>query len=352
MKTPKCNHVLGVLLILGMFSACNESLPEREKNPIKPTYITPISVGGADDPAIWVNKADPSNSLILATSGAKGGPLLVYDLQGNLEGDKTINGFQGPDHVDVEYGLKWKSDSLIDIAVLAEKKTGMLRVFRVPDMLPIDNGGIPAFDGEENRNLKGLALYKRPSDGAIFAILGRKKGPMDAMFWQYHLTSDTNGVVTGKHIRTFGKITRNDFETIVVDDELGYVYFSDENTGIQKYYADPQKGNESLALFAKKGIVSDIEGMAIYSKGNGKGYILALDEEEGSIHLFPREGTANNPHDHPLIEIIDMQAVESDGIEVTSIPTSPEFPNGLLVAMSLEKAFHLYDWRLFGVGDQ
>ena len=64
-------------------------------------------------------------------------------------------------------------------------------------MAPIDNGGIEAFEGEqpELRRPMGIALYKRPTDGAIFAIVSRKTGPSGSYLWQYRLSDDGTGTV-------------------------------------------------------------------------------------------------------------------------------------------------------------
>jgi 3-phytase len=48
-------------------------------------------------------------------------------------------------------------------------------------MKPIDNGGLPMFEGqtgEGERDLMGIALYTDPK-GNIYAITGRKTGPKD-----------------------------------------------------------------------------------------------------------------------------------------------------------------------------
>ena len=56
-----------------------------------------------------------------------------------------------------------------------------------------------------------------------------------------------------------------EIEAIAVDNELGYVYYSDEQAGVRKYYADPEMGNEQLASFTKR-CKRDHEGIAIYKK--------------------------------------------------------------------------------------
>ncbi len=61
----------------------------------------------------------------------------------------------------------------VDIAVTGERFTHNMRIFALPEMKAIDNGGIPMFDGEEGleyRDLMGVALYKRSKDGATSLV--------------------------------------------------------------------------------------------------------------------------------------------------------------------------------------
>lgn len=70
-------------------------------------------------------------------------------------------------------------------------------------------------------------------------------------------------------VRTLGKFSKKkEIESIVVDDELGNVYSSDENVGVRKYFTDADKENEELALFALTGITEDHEGLSIFSGKN------------------------------------------------------------------------------------
>ena len=202
-----------------------------------------------DDPAIWINPDDPAKSLILGTD--KGGAIFVFDLDGKIIPEKTVTGLQRMNNIDVEYGFMLGGEA-IDIAVATERPASALRVFRLPEMTAIDNGGIPVFAGEDGdqRLPMGIALYKRPSDGAIFAIVSRKTGPSGSYLWQYRLEDDGAGHVVGTKVREFGTFSDvtsmdegvaelGEIESIAVDDELGYVYYSDELAGVKKYHADP-----------------------------------------------------------------------------------------------------------------
>jgi len=160
--------------------------------------------------------------------------------------------------------------------------------------------------------------------------------------YQYHLKTNESAVSATK-IRALGKFSKKkEIESIVVDDELGYIYYSDENVGVRKYYADADKGNDELALFAQTGITEDHEGLSIYQEKNGKGYIILSDQQANKFHLFTRSGTKSNPHDHHLVRIVLAQTDESDGSDILNMPLNNTFQKGIFVAMSTDQTFQFY----------
>lgn len=322
-----------------------DGLPQHTKDAIQPKYITEKVVYDTDDPAIWINKNDPTQSLIIGTDKEDGGGLYVFDLHGKIIKEKSIPNLQRPNNVDITYGYILDGKK-IDIAVTTERSKNQLRVFSVPDMKPIDGGGLPVFADREIKDPMGLALYKNPKDGLVYAIVGPKDGPSTGYLTQYRIDNAGNNKVKLTKIRDFGNYSGvKEIEAIAVDNELGYVYCSDEAFGVRKYYADPAMGDEELALFGTTEFGRDIEGISIYKNDDGTGYILISDQQQNTFNVFPREGSVDNPHDHALIKSIELMTLESDGSEVTSVSLGNEFPKGIFVAMSTDKTFHIYDWR-------
>lgn len=121
------------------------------------------------------------------------------------------------------------------------------------------------------------------------------------------------------------------------------MYHSDEQTGIRKYYADPDKDNEALALFGQGEYTEDNEGISIYKFNDGTGYILVSDQSANRFNVYLREGTNGNPHLHRRIASIPVSTRQSDGSDVTSI-SLPGFAGSLFVAMSTDGTFQLYRW--------
>ena len=309
---------------------------------VQPTVITEQVNFDTDDPAIWINPQDASQSLIIGTDKETEGGLFVFDLNGKIV--NKVPGLKRPNNVDVEYGFNFQGKK-IDIAVTTERQQNKIRIYEVPSMEEI--GAISVFEGETDRDPMGISIYKNPQTDEIFAIVGRKFGPTGTYLWQYKL-SENNGKVTGEVVRKFGNFSgKKEIESIAVDDELGFIYYSDEGFGVRKYYADPAKGNQELALFGQKDFKEDVEGISIYDTGNGKGYILISNQQADTFNVYRREGDNGNANQHYRIAEIPVSTKESDGSEVVNVNLGPKFPNGVFVAMTNGKVFHYYDWREF-----
>ena len=324
--------------------------------PVKPTLETAAVSDDADDPAVWINAKDPSRSLIVGTNkvAAPGGALYAFGLDGQVR--QRIGPLDRPNNVDVEYGLE-AGQTRLDIAVTTERLESRLRVHAVTEAGLRDVSGpegIPVLAGEQGEGAMpmGIALYKRPRDGAIFAIVAPKTGGRDRYLWQYRLTASANGIVSGALVRRFGNYSgTSEIEAVAVDDELGYVYFADEDYGIRKWHADPDHpdANRELAVFGSSGFEMNREGIGIYPDVNGGGYIVCVDQIPGGSRLrfYPRRGLEGRPHDQDrLLHVVRIAADSTDGMEVVRAGALPGFPHGAVIAMnSSGKNFHVYRWE-------
>ncbi len=339
--------LFGIFGLFFLLNSCHPgaggSTPDGEI--IEPLRVTDLLPHDTDDPAIWIDSLHPEKSMILGTDKDSSGGLYVFDLNGKIDTQRSITGLQRPNNVDVEYGLMLAGKKT-DIAVVTERLTHKLRVYSLPDMQAIDQGGIPVFEGETGegyRDLMGIALYRDPT-GIVYAIVGRKSGPQDGTYlWQYRLEDNGQGAVAARLVRKFGKYSGlNEIESLMVDDKLGYVYYSDEGVGVRKYFADSANGNVELALFGKEGFSIDHEGISLYETSDSTGFLLVSDQGSNRFHVFPREGAPGNRHMHPDIRVVRVRAQESDGSDITSFPLDASYPRGLFVVMSTDRTFHYY----------
>lgn len=366
---------MATALVLFASSGCRRASPAPDEDSTKPPpapsrlsqaleieaeYSTASLSNDPDDPAVWVHPTDPSGSLILGTMkvAAPAGAVVAFGMDGQIR--QVISGIDRPNNIDVEYGLQL-GGKRFDIAVVTERLARQLRIFRIEptDGRLVDIGAVPVLQGQpgEAGAPMGIALYRRPRDGATFAIVAPKEGPRQGYLWQYRLADAGAGRVGATLVRRLGNFSatsirdENEIEAVAVDDALGYLYYSDEADGIHKWHADPDHADAAreLAHFARTGFRGDREGIAIYALPDGTGYIVVTDQidEDSEYHLYPREGAAGNPHDHSReIAVLRGGADATDGIEISSRPLGPGLPSGVLVAMnSGPRNFLVFRWQ-------
>lgn len=320
---------------------------------IQPDFATEAVPHDIDDPAVWVNRADPAKSLILGTDKEKAplGGVYAFDLDGKIV--QRITGVDRPNNIDVAYSLRTASGS-IDIAVAAERFQNQLRVWSIAPstgLLSDVTGSTKVFEGDKDEFAMpmGVSTYRR-RDGRIFAVVSRKTGPRFGYLHQYELVANAQGEVDLRFVRAFGEFsTKKEIEAIAVDSWANVIYYSDETVGLRKYPADPdaRKSNEPLAFFRTSGFEGDHEGLAIYADKGGRGYFVSTDQIDGdSKYYVYRRRHAGEGRDSQPIAVFTGGADQTDGIEISSAALGTKFPKGLFIAMnSKDKNFLVYDWR-------
>lgn len=332
--------ILSFLLILGLFPI------ELNVNSISPDIVTEQTPHDTDDPAIWVNKDDPSKSLVFGTDKRNSdGAIYAFDLEGRIIEEKTLRGIQRPNNVDVHYDFPIGKSKKVDLLAFTERGKKQVRLFSVPDMKPLDNGGFKVFQDEEDSEFRkpmGISFYRSPSTGEFYLIVGRKKGPREEYLYQYKLLAK-NSKVRLELVRKFGNFSGvKEIEAIAVDDDKGYVYYSDEGVGIRKYHAEPSKGSEEIGCFGNGLFKKDVEGIAIAEHEDGKGFVIVSNQQNDTFNVFSR---GNNT----FIKEIALGSDDSDGCEVVVMPLNSTFSSGLFVAMNDERNFFFYDYAKLGL---
>lgn len=329
------NKLLLFLILYSLLIGCKKNnLPV-----IEPKLRTEKTPNDTDDPAIWFNKTNPEESLVFGTDKDElNGGVYAFDLKGKIINEKSLTGLSYPNNVDVSYGFKLNDFSSTDLIAFTEREKNQIRVFSVPDMKMLDEGGFKVFEDDsliQNRKPMGIAFYNNIEEDKTYIIVSRKEGPINNYLYQYQLISDSLGVKT-KLIRKFGKFSgKKEIEAIAVDNELGYIYYSDEDHCIRKYYANPEKGNEELACFGADYFERDIEGIAI-AKYNNTGYLIVSNQQAHSFNVFDRNS-------NEFIKSINLGTIETDGCDVIAQSLGNTFSNGLFVSMTDSKEFLFHD---------
>ena len=330
---------------------------------IRPAIQTEAVPDDADDPAIWVNPTDAAKSVIVGTNkhAAPSGGLYVFGFDGKLK--QRIAGLDRPNNVDIQSGFPLKN-RFVDIAVTTERNKRCLRVFAIENGVLRDLApqGLPVFVGEagESGAPMGVALYKRPRDGAVFAVVSRKTGPAQGYLWQYRLTFEDQ-TLRAEKVRELGQFSgKGEIEAVAVDDEMGAIYYSDEGAGYRKWAADPDdaRAKDELGIFgvesASDRFGGDREGIAVAPGETSRGVLVVSEQikvDAGSggtvFRIYRRGGSNENSDDQSeLLARVRGGADDTDGLEVTTQSLGPAFPRGALVAMNSNgRNFWIYDWR-------
>ena len=327
--------VLASLAAVSVVTLWHEPVAEEG---IHPRLRLPSVQTDADDCAVWVHPREPARSLIMGNDkeGDHAG-IYVYDLTGRVVQFVPL---RRPSALDVRRGIRL-GGKVVDLCVVLESDTSELKAFAIdPEALRLrdvtSQKGIPT--GVQGRS-HGMALYRRPSDGALFAFVSpRGRGPLT----QVQLLDDGSGRLTGKVVRKFGQgAVRSMAEAMAADDALGFLYVADESYAVLKFRAEPDAPGEPVAAFATgDGISGDREGIAIYQKPDGTGYIIVGSEADNTLKVYARGG-----ENRFLATLHPVEAVRSDALEVTSAPIGEGFPDGLLVCHSSPaKSYFVYSW--------
>lgn len=314
-----------------------QSVPSSVAQPTgnaQPTVETaPVGNDGdaADDPAIWVDPADPSRSVVVGND--KGGALEVYDLTGKRI-QRIVEGFFG--NVDVLQGVATGTGE-VDLAVVY--RAG-LRAYEIDastrqlrNITDEATGSIATPAGGE-----GLCLYRSPTDGATYAFSNSRDGRVT----QFALTdSDGDGLIEGQSVRAWD--VGGEIEACVADDETGDVYISEEDVGIWKYGAEPSDPATETdrvlvdSLVQAGGhLVSDVEGLAIVYQSAGAGYLLASAQAAAKVDnfyaVYERQGKNRFLR---RFRVVDGTAADgcshTDGIAATAADLGPAFPHGVFI---------------------
>jgi 3-phytase len=290
-----------------------------------PAVGTPMDEDAADDPAIWVDPVDPTQSRIIGTD--KKGGLYVYDLQA-----KELQFVQAGlvNNVDLRDGFQF-ADGVAPIVVASDRDDQTIAVFRFDPatrQLSPQLAAIPSTFPE----VYGICLF-RTQAGAMQVVATSALGPVK----QWELTASANGIAA-KEVRSFdlGSIA----EGCVADDATGSLFIAEENVGIWRLAADPSLGDMRV-LIDKAGegghLTADVEGLAIYDGPNRGGYLIA--SSQGSDEFAVYERTEDNAYigSFKIGAGNGIDAVTgTDGLEVTSVSMGPDYPGGLVVVQDDE----------------
>lgn len=285
----------------------------------------PVGTGradAADDPAIWIDPANPDRALIVATDKKAG--LHVYDLSGK-------------DIAFTQAGLVNNVDVAGNIIVASDRNDGVnahLAVFRLDAGKPAITslGRAAAGTGEAY----GLCLAKTAPGAPITAALIVKDGtvrvgtltvdgaaPSFTVQWEYKIPTQSEGCVF-------------DGDTL---------YVGEEDAGIWQLVPSGRTATARLvAPVDNQRLVADVEGLATIDH-KGRRYLIASSQGDNAYAVFRLPG----------VDYAGRFAVtagkygatsETDGIEAVAGNFGPAFPDGIFLAQDGDNAPKAQNFKL------
>ncbi|WP_308367405.1 MULTISPECIES: phytase [unclassified Microbulbifer] len=374
--------------------------PELET---RPTFDD--EVGGyraTDDVAIWINPRDTEASLVLASQ--KEGGLAVYDIDGKLLQDILAPTPPGPDdnpgrinNVDVAYDFLLSGYGQVDIAVVSDRGLDQLRIYVIDrddpngPLIDVSAASLPWIFAASQEEVKeeftayGLTTWQWFGNTEVFVTQNGE--PVVA---RLRLVNRGDGTVTYEHLGTIDLPTqfllpdgttwepctdpdeRPFAEGLVVDDDRGILYVAQEAVGIWKvpvwfYQGRPRlvdtvgeygvpwtyeaDADEECVIhydqdsgYGGKWLTTDVEGLAIYDGGHGRGYLIASSQGSDTFVIYDR-GWGNTPIGEFRVVADDgIDGVNgTDGFDVTNVDVGGEFDDGLLVLQDEPNTPDVYD---------
>jgi len=280
----------------------------------------------ADDPAIWVNPANPSSSLIYG-SNKKGG-LAVYNLEGTEVAYYPIGNIN---NVDILYDFPLEN-SLITLLGCSNRSQQSIDLFRInpgdgkleniaESVLKVDTGKID--------DIYGFTFGKDLESNTAYAIINGKNGRLQQ--FEIRTTPDNRLTLDLSREVPFDSQT----EGMVADNQQGLLYVGEEGRGVWKLQLSPDSGDKKNLLAGSDdtnpNIVYDIEGLTIYD-GDSSQYLLASSQGNFSYAIFEVGETNQYLKSFKIVGSASIDGVEeTDGLDVVTDSLNATFPKGLLV---------------------
>jgi len=282
----------------------------------------PVQQGSVVSAAILLDRENPADSRILGAAGEGG--IEVYALDGQrlyTDASRRVT------LVDTHYNFDLAGqDTPLIVAIDAASSELLAYTLDKTDNNLKQVGQAGLVTGIE---VGGLCLYHSPLSDKFYAFV---LGEGFAQQWELF---DQQGEVTARRIRNlpvgFGAAQ------CAVSDRDSSLYYSQETAGVWRFNAEPESDPEPVAIDLAQPFgrySGDIKGMALLEYAEEGGYLLVSDADAGVFHAYQlpqlEHAATFGIADAGVKGGVDGVG-ESEGLAVTGLPLSGDYPNGLLV---------------------
>jgi 3-phytase len=310
-----------------------------------PTLVTPFAetapVGtgedAADDPAIWVNAANPAASLVFGTDKKAG--VYGYDLSGR-QVQAIPRGL--PNNADLRQQVDM-GNGPVDVMGASDRADGTLALFGIDHT----TGAAEWRSGTPTQRTEPYGFCMGNDEHGFIAIITYKDGVIQV--WRL----EGGRPVPKAEWRLSGA---SESEGCVIDEDNHAVFVSEENVGFWRItYSGVAETGRTLIdrINSGSGLVADVEGATLWRGPNGGGYVIVSSQTADRYMVYDRQAPNALRGSFRIAPSADgaVDGVShTDGIDATSTPLGPNLPRGLFVAQDdanpgSTQNFKLVDWR-------
>lgn len=317
-------RALAAAMVLALSGpAFAQSPPLESVTAVRETEIVDVD---PDDPAIWVNPADPTQSRVIGTDKDFG--LVVFDLQG-----RTLQKFPDGRLNNVDLRTAVLDGTEVTLLAASKREDNTIVFYTMAADGTVARAPTFAFAGaptEIDDDIYGIGFFEDAA-GVLSIVASFKTG--DVVQWVIGGSVDAMTLTFARQ----WKIPSQP-EGVAADDHLGYLYVGEEDGGIWRFDASPAGSTEGTLVDAVGSAclpVDDVEGMGVYATGPDTGWLVVSAQGVNRYALYPRKPDAEGRQDCIGSFGIATGATdpvgETDGLDVTSAPLGPDFPEGLMV---------------------
>ncbi|WMS88440.1 phytase [Pleionea litopenaei] len=289
----------------------------------------------ADDPAIWINPNNLSQSLILGTDKKSG--LNVFDLNGKSRQKLKVGRLN---NVDVFSSTNSQNTPprLIAASNRSNNSISFFTVDKRNQVIFLSN--IPTTLSE----VYGLCVGQNDQDAWVFI------NDKDGRYQQYRIDTFKEKV-NARLVNEFALPSQP--EGCTFDPETSRLYMGEEKAGIWVLNVNSKSQSPEKIIEAGNGLVPDVEGMEIYRTEKEK-LLVVSSQGNDSYMIYDLNQQLRTRLNFKIIMNIGKGidgVSETDGLTVTSSPL-PGYPAGILIVQDgrnrlpeQTQNFKIIDWR-------
>ncbi len=282
-----------------------------------PVDAIKVDDDAADDPAIWYNRKQSSESKIYGSNKTAG--IHTYDLTGKELQFVTcgrINNVDIRQNVDLGNGP-------VDIIVGSNRTGNLLTMFLIDDEGLIVESSRTDLSLGKRFEPYGFCMYVGKNN-TLYAFVNAKTGQID----QYKIGQMSNGYFTGQKVRTLKLNTQ--VEGMVADDAQRTLYVGEEENAIFRFGAEPTDSTTPILLAESSALNSkveyDIEGLTLLTSK----YLIASIQGSFSYAIFDLDADSYVTSFKIKSNVVDG-VEETDGIDINILPMGAQYPRGIMV---------------------